>query len=1659
MGLSDHASGSDAAFIDFSGHGRPDIVVADGSEGIITFPNLGNGFGKALTHKLPGFKLRSEPGAESGTRMSETTLVDAGLNFTFGFPAWFVKIVFTPGAKWTRNQTRELIGIVDVNGDGAPDVVTISGAFLPNDSGALTLDPASVQTKIHYNPLATSHLLARIDNPSGSSLELHYDLRGNDGPKLGRPVWALTGVAKFDGYLQKASDGPPSVDRTARGQNVQLTTYEYRKGYFNRAEKQFYGFAERDTSTYGCELIATAGPSPTCLDLVRSDDELTPKRLSDAGFRPLQIVRQEFSNFDYLTQGLELSRTVLGSNSTPDPISLTEAPKSIEVVSRTKSSYSINALVSLISDNFGDCAPPTGNGSPYSWSQNDYYYDGSSLSDPANGVDPTTNKPFFDRSGKTFTDEGKVLGPGSICGVDVADCTATLRTRMCQSGFKHEQSAFWAQQGASVRQRFVSLETFGDKITEPKIDDNDVPRLRSALGFDHDQWGQVLRLNKVGEASAQWKPGDDASMHASVSYAPLQGPSGLEEKYGYPLLDLPEAIQMFSGPWSEGAETGPLRVREALYRNDGSGNLNDICLYPGGVGFQYLKGMCGKYGQTLLSALGDGYSSMEFALRRAYDQTDGLPKGGEDFNAVIHHRFVDYDRYGNLTHTISPVSANKEWIERRFDYSGDPFRKTAAYTSLTRCVADTPGAGVDSPNLDPTHGHGCEFGLKSVPAPIVRRPITHVSKAVIDSHFGLVAKTEDVNGNSTLVDFDRWGRFDLIARSWGNFPTENATFKDRLTLANQKLASAAIPSEVKDWRLLALADYARVRGSEKDPNGSFEIVPGLLRSNVRRFEPSDSYSGLLAVSKTMRESAMFADGLGRPVQSIRDADVCLGVHDPLIQANGNEPFAADLRQRCTATSTGAVTPAPKFDALGRALQTFESYSLPNSVPAHDGSDLRLLQPIGAPTPAKLEPVASTTYDGGGRPLLVESRLSKPYAAGSVLGASQFLYRVVPQIGERLVRFEALSLSPRCTASASWSDARGLKRTIFEEQEKFFKGPGPAAAPAAGAGYARDYDETKGYCLPIEQIAKPDDFAFSDDWYKSEVASLGATGAQPSRVAYNYDPLEQLRAVDYPLDTSARGNIRARYDLMGRMLELDDPDSGCARYDYDGLNNLSSETGFKFEPDFGKGCGATSKVRNEKSYGYSGGRLIAMNYHSLEDQGGTEDQRDAVRFYYDRYPHAVKFGEILETHRLVPNDQANQRFIDATGRVCANCIGEVTTVSDRTGARSYSYNELGLAKRETRSIVAPLRDSKLIKQSEGESEAYMPEIAFFRQDNSYTAFGDPTEERLTESSPMNPALKCIEDDKQAGVDTCLAQFAIGRRYSPDGALAQMLFNGKPMTIAANDDLGRPSIRWTANGIATGYRYDPLDLRLNQMTTLTAANAPVQVDGYQYDGGGNILGYANKASTAGKGYESQFSFVYDAANRVRKVTADACKDAVLPSCSGGALMHANGEDKFDQGHRFVSRLLNISGTPAVNLDRVWGYSYADNPTMAPLHAPSLVDFTLNGQRTRAEAIAYDDLGRMTRIGARDAEAEEATGLLSNRAMTWDAEGRLMRVRGVGDAKAPANDNLLREGYVYELERQSDAENRSAVGRRPKAQRRRRDNLCDAVLRSAIRCAGNR
>ena len=518
---------------------------------------------------------------------------------------------------------------------------------------------------------------------------------------------------------------------------------------------------------------------------------------------------------------------------------------------------------------------------------------------------------------------------------------------MCNVGFVREQKAFWAQQSGAVRQRYTALETFGDEAkydvdnhTFKDAANNDPNRLRSAIAFDHDQWGQVLRFDEIGEASSSfdWKQATASSANALITYAKRQGTAGLGGT-GYPMLDLPQSIQVFRGAWPEGESGPPLRAREAIYTDpdDGHGNVTDICLYPGGGGFEFVPGMCAAFKKNLSDALQDGYSTIESALRSAYANTQGLPKGVSDFSAIMHHQFVHYDEFGNLTHAVSPLSYNKEWVERRFSFDEDPFRRTATSTATTRCVQDAPGVGTDSANVESKLDHGCTFGFETLPAAVQRRAITHASQNHIDEHFGVVAETTDINKNSILYDFDRWGRLRSLARNWGSAPRENETFQDSLKLAVAKVDGAAKPDKplnspaafkdwiaslphVNQWRLLALADYEQLYQQPKD---GAQVVDGVLRSNVRRFEPSDSYSGLLVKDETTRETANFSDGLGRAIQSIREADVCLNAKPDLTDGGVNAVSTAELADRCSSTATGIVSPASSIDGLGREWESFE----------------------------------------------------------------------------------------------------------------------------------------------------------------------------------------------------------------------------------------------------------------------------------------------------------------------------------------------------------------------------------------------------------------------------------------------------------------------------------------------------------------------------------------------------------------------------------------------------------------------------------------------------------------------------------------------------------------------------------------------------------------
>ena len=1622
-GLGFRGTSSEGMLIDMTGDGRVDIAVPaekDGRRYLAVAPNLGNGFGPVRLHSIPEW-------VGSETSASETTLVDAGGAYTFGFtvPVWFVKAVFTPAMKKGVGEQRELVQLRDINADSVPDLVAIGGLFRGADaSGVPDLKLAGpIETRAHYNPDGGYHLLSAVTVPSGARYRMGYRLLGNTGPEHGRSVWALTDVASTDGY---DSDTRAEGERfTSDGQDARLVRYAFERGYHNRAERSFYGFGLVRQTTYGCD---DAGEEGRCLAAFddRADgvqDGVPP------GYVLLDEQIRVHGNRDWFSQGRILAETVtgparIGARMPADPQdapAITTTGEAV-LVSARRQAYTIDHLGSLIDPATYDCGPVATDRSAVAWSGPD---DGASALSPA-----------WSRVG-TGEEADAVYGDAGLCGREVASCAARLTERLCRHGFVAEQRAFWAQTSGALRLRHTDLAVPGEGAvvaadgasvaagrTAAAAATEGADRLRSANGADFDRWGQILRFHRIPELDAVGAPVATSALNTSVRYAERQAGFVPSAASPHPLAGIGEEIRLNAGAWTADASVEPLRVRQTVISEDGRGLPQSICDFPGGKGFRYTRGIdgtaasarsiCAAFGAKVTESLTDGYSSLADALRNAYRSVAALPDDPQVFTAIRETRVTGYDDFGNPVAIVSPISGNREWIERAFSYDGDPFTDTATETLLTRCVQRRPGAGASTQGLGDATIGACRFGLSGSLLD-ARQPVTHRRLASIDVHHGEVAAVTDPNGHALLTDYDRWGRVGLLARSWGAAPREQASgLAARLSRARAKdLGQRGPPEALTDdglWRILATVDYASGRSA----------AGGWLRSTVARYERSDAYSGVSRRYGSRRRQATFVDAVGGQIQAVGDAEVCAAPRGSVFDGE-RTAAGAQLAERCTATGAATVRAAALRDAMGRVYAEFEPYA---AGALDDAGRLAIDRPL-APAAVK-RPVTAFTRDAAGRLSLGQSRLAVAGAGppgadsapdGAVVGAAQYRYRVRPAADGRGARFEAVTVSPRCAVSAGLSDGRGLSTDTFVWQGELFSEITPSfELPSPAADYRRDLGASSGFCRPVATLA---------DW--SQGAEEAASEAAPVRVSYSFDALDQLVGVDQPLSTTSRDRIAIAYDGIGRMVELREPNSGCTRHVFDALDNVLRENRTGLTRD--GVCEDDPGEINQRLYDYAADRLLAIRYRSIAENGEAGDEADTVRYFHDRYPHQPEhldvgdvaagalriddYARLPEAERLIPNDLAARRFVDTAGPSCDNCIGRTAMVADRTGARAYAFDPLGRATREVRSILAPVE----MGEARGRAERFLPEVAFYELRSSYSAFGDVTEHRFVEQAPINPAPACV----RAGVETCLAQFRISTRYAPDGAVAEIGVDGTPLLREARDALGRKAVRWTSDGSTTGFRYDPFDLRLNRLATLTGAGQPVQSVGYQYDGGGNILAYANGRD--GDAYASAFAFGYDGANRLRRFLARAR--------FGEASLTADGAYAFDEGHRIIGRTLTIADHLGNRLGREWDYAYdhgaraasAASRAAGPSHAPASIRFSHAGRERRSD-LAYDPIGRLTRISSAahsvegsEADGAAAPGVVTNRGLVWDAESRLRQVRGAPDPAAPSNDTLVREGYVYD------------------------------------------
>ncbi|MER6591182.1 SpvB/TcaC N-terminal domain-containing protein [Micromonospora purpureochromogenes] len=194
-------SSSAGTLADMNGDGLLDQVLS-GSPIRVGF-NTGNGFEPPVPFHGSLTDVNGDRNAKLG----------GGVYFTFGICFTVVCVVINPGADIATGASRTEQALRDINGDGYADHLSST-----RDN----------QLVVAENRTGRTNLLASVDRPLGGRMEFDYT---RDGNTYGQPQsrWVLAKVSVDDG-------------RPGDGQDVQLVTYDYDGGVYDRREREFRGY-------------------------------------------------------------------------------------------------------------------------------------------------------------------------------------------------------------------------------------------------------------------------------------------------------------------------------------------------------------------------------------------------------------------------------------------------------------------------------------------------------------------------------------------------------------------------------------------------------------------------------------------------------------------------------------------------------------------------------------------------------------------------------------------------------------------------------------------------------------------------------------------------------------------------------------------------------------------------------------------------------------------------------------------------------------------------------------------------------------------------------------------------------------------------------------------------------------------------------------------------------------------------------------------------------------------------------------------------------------------------------------------------------------------------------------------------------------------------
>ena len=226
--LSRNASVTNSLLADINGDGLLDHLHVDDQLNVAL--NTGNGF----TADIPwGDAINQGLAKNTNTAHGQGKFFSIGIGpLQCGDPLNPEEcyVILNPGNHKGKSIDRPEVKIADIDGDGYAD-------YLHSEQDS--------SIKVQANPIGRTNLLQRVERPLGAKITVDYQRVGNT-YRQPHSHWVMSRVEIDDGH------------HTNDGVDVQLTTFRYQDGYFNRQEREFYGYQtvieEQRDSTQGDAL-------------------------------------------------------------------------------------------------------------------------------------------------------------------------------------------------------------------------------------------------------------------------------------------------------------------------------------------------------------------------------------------------------------------------------------------------------------------------------------------------------------------------------------------------------------------------------------------------------------------------------------------------------------------------------------------------------------------------------------------------------------------------------------------------------------------------------------------------------------------------------------------------------------------------------------------------------------------------------------------------------------------------------------------------------------------------------------------------------------------------------------------------------------------------------------------------------------------------------------------------------------------------------------------------------------------------------------------------------------------------------------------------------------------------------------------------------------